>query len=306
MATNLRERFEEFLKSSGQSQEGIAKALGISGAVLSSWRKEKYNGDNERIDNLIVSYLTRQENMAEISQGMKEDFDFVPTTVYENVIKGADVARLRHGIRVITGESGVGKTTALEHLKAEDESMILLRAYAGIRKNRVLAKLCREAGLSGRGSFDDCFEELVVRLSETNRLVAIDEAEHLPIDAVDAIRRLNDFARVPVVFVGLPKFIEILRTYQYEYAYVYNRISIPVNTEKLGVHDVDRLVRTVLDCDVAAEVWMDACGGIGRDLREVVLESLRIAKLNRITPGNNKKFLDLIARVKKELGRNII
>lgn len=305
MTTNLRERFEDFLKRSGQSQEGIAKSLGISGSAVSTWRKGAYKGDNERVESLINTYLDRQESMEKESKGMKEDFDFVPTSVYENVIKGADAARLRHGIRVVTGESGVGKTTALDHLKSEDKSMILLKAYAGIRKNRVLSKLCREAGLSGRGSFDDCFEELVARLDGTNRLIAIDEAEHLPIDAVDAIRRLNDFARVPVVFVGLPKFIEILRTYQYEYAYVYNRISIPVDTDKLNDEDIERMVATVIDFEIPTGVWQKACRGIGRDLRELVLESLRIARLNGVTPGNNQDFIDVIEVVKKQLGRNI-
>ena len=305
MTTNLRERFEDFLKRSGQSQEGIAKSLGISGSAVSTWRKNAYKGDNGRVESLINIYLDRQESMEKESKGMKEDFDFVPTSVYENVIKGAAVARVRHGIRVVIGKSGVGKTTALKQIKADDESVILLKAYPGIRKNRVLAKLCREAGLSGRGSFDDCFEELCTRLNGTGRLIAIDESEHLPIDAVDAIRCLNDFAGVPIIFAGLPKFLEILRTYQYEYAYVYNRISIPVETGILNSDDVERLVATVTDCGVLNDVWVKACVGIGRDLRELVLESLRVAKLNGVTPGNNPDFLDLIEVVRVQLGRNI-
>lgn len=55
--------------------------------------------------------------------------------------------------------------------------MILLKAYPGIRKNRVLAKLCKEAGFSCRGSFDDLFEELTDRLEGSNRLIAIDEVD---------------------------------------------------------------------------------------------------------------------------------
>lgn len=302
--TNLREKLEIHLKESGFSQEGISKSLGVSGSAISSWRKGTYAGDNERIDNLVDAYLKRYENITEKSKGIKMDFDFVPTTVYKNVIKGAELAQVRHCIRVEIGESGVGKTTALEHLKADNESIILLKAYPGIRKNRVLAKLCKAAGFNCRGSYDDLFEELSTRLDGANRLIAIDECEHLPIDAIDAIRRINDFTLCPVIFVGLPNFYQILIKYQIEYAYVFNRISIPINVGRNSREDAGEMVSTMLDCDVDSAVWHDACNGIGRDLKEIVLESVRIAELNKIDMKDTDRFIKVIKRVKKELGRN--
>lgn len=300
---NLREKFENHLKVSGFSQEGVAKAMGISGSILSSWRKGRYNGDNERVENLIGAYLVRVENLAEKSKDVKRDFDFVETSVYERVVNGAELAEVRQGIRVVMGDSGVGKTTALKHLKEMNESMILLKAYPGIRKNRVLAKLCREAGFSCRGSFDDLFEELTDRLEGSNRLIAIDEVEHLPIEAVDAVRRLNDFTGCPVILVGLPVFYQTLRKYQQEYAYVFNRVSIPVSVERNSAEDTGAMVATMLECEVSAEVWHEACGGIGRDLKEIVLESLRVAKLNGIKPEETEKFVKVIRKVRKSLNR---
>lgn len=300
---NLKEKFENHLKVSGFSQEGVAKAMGISGSILSSWRKGRYNGDNERVENLIGAYLVRVEHLAERSKDVKRDFDFVETSVYERVVNGAELAEVRQGIRVVMGDSGVGKTTALKHLKEMNESMILLKAYPGIRKNRVLAKLCREAGFSCRGSFDDLFEELTDRLEGSNRLIAIDEVEHLPIEAVDAVRRLNDFTGCPVILVGLPVFYQTLRKYQQEYAYVFNRVSIPVSVERNSAEDAGAMVATMLECEVSAEVWHEACGGIGRDLKEIVLESLRVAKLNGIKPEETEKFVKVIRKVKKSLNR---
>lgn len=301
---NLREKFEIHLKESGFSQEGIAKAMGISASILSSWRKGYYKGDNERIDNLAAAYLNRQENITEKSKGIKTDFDFIPTSVYERVIQGAELATIRHCIRVETGASGVGKTTALNRLKADDDSVILLQAYRGIRKNRVLSKLCKAAGFNSRGTFDDLFEELVERLSGSSRLIAIDESEHLPIDAIDAIRRLNDFTGCPVIFVGLPHFYEILRKYQIEYAYVFNRISIPIDVGYNTVDDVEKMVSTMLKNGIDATVWHEACGGVGRDLKEIVLESIRVAKLNDISVDDMDNFLKVVRRVKKELARS--
>lgn len=300
---NLREKFENHLKVSGFSQEGVAKSMGLSGSILSSWRKGRYNGDNERVEHLISAYLTRVEHLTEKSKDVKRDFDFVPTSVYGRVVDGTELAEVRQGIRVVMGDSGVGKTTALEHLKEVNESMILFKAYPGIRKNRVLAKLCREAGFSCRGSFDDLFEELTDRLEGSNRLIAIDEVEHLPVEAVDVIRRLNDFTGCPVILVGLPIFYQTLKKYQQDYAYVFNRVSIPVEVGRNSVEDVGAMVETMLDCDVSAEVWHEACGGIGRDLKEIVLESLRVAKLNGIEPKDTERFVKVIRKVKKSLNR---
>ena len=134
-------------------------------------------------------------------------------------------------------------------------------------------------------------------------MIAIDEVEHLPIEAVDAVRRLNDFTGCPVILVGLPVFYQTLRKYQQEYAYVFNRVSIPVSVERNSAEDAGAMVATMLECEVSAEVWHEACGGIGRDLKEIVLESLRVAKLNGIDPKDTERFVKVIRKVKKSLNR---
>lgn len=180
--------------------------------------------------------------------------------------------------------------------------MIFVQVYRGMRKNRFLSKLCKAAGLNVRGSFDDLFEELTDKLQGSGRLIVIDEAEHLPIDAIDAVRRLNDFTGCGVVLCGLPVMLDMLRSYQREYAYIYNRTAISVQLTLLNEEDTRKLISTVMDGEVRCEVWHKASKGIGRDLRIICFEALRIAKLNNIAVKSDK-FDRLINTVAKDLGR---
>ena len=102
--------------------------------------------------------------------------------------------------------------------------------------------------------------------------------------------------------VGLPIFYDNLRSNQNDYAYIYNRTTLALKLGTLTVTDVGRLVSTMIVCDVAIEVWHKCCAGVGRDLKMIVQESIRVANLNSVTitsAGFEKVVLD----VTKRLGR---
>ncbi len=298
---NLRDQLSEHLERNRISQEAAAAGMGISGSALSAWRKEKYNGDNARIDALVVEYLGRQVATAVEVGTFKRDFDFVETTVYDLIRSGVDLAEARGEIRPVLGISGIGKTTALKQIRDEKQTAIFVQVYKGIRKNRFLSKVCKAAGISDKGTFDDLFESLADQLSGTGRLIIIDEAEHLPIDALDAVRRINDFTGCGIVLVGLPVFYELLR----RYPYIYNRTAMPIRLDRLKKQDVSKMIDTMCPNEVPAEVWHQACAGVGRDLKMIALESLRVASLNGVDMTDTGAMIRIINQVTKELGRAV-
>ncbi|WP_299457770.1 AAA family ATPase [uncultured Rikenella sp.] len=298
---NLRDQLSEHLERNRISQEAAAAGMGISGSALSAWRKEKYNGDNARIDALVVEYLGRQIATAVEVGTFKRDFDFVETTVYDLIRSGVDLAEARGEIRPVLGISGIGKTTALKQIRDEKQTAIFVQVYKGIRKNRFLSKVCKAAGISDKGTFDDLFESLADQLSGTGRLIIIDEAEHLPIDALDAVRRINDFTGCGIVLVGLPVFYELLR----RYPYIYNRTAMPIRLDRLKKQDVSKMIDTMCPNEVPAEVWHQACAGVGRDLKMIALESMRVASLNGVEMTDTGAMIRIINQVTKELGRAV-
>lgn len=124
----------------------------------------------------------------------------------------------------------------------------------------------------------------------------------MPIDALDAIRRINDFTGCGIVLVGLPIFYRMLC----RYPYIYNRTAMPVRLNRLSDKDIATMVETILKSDIPSQVWHKACEGIGCDLKMIVIESLRVARLNGVEISNVPSMIDVINTVSKELGRQQI
>lgn len=297
-----------FLESSPEfTQTRVSGAIGVSVSALNAWMKGTYQGDNAKLTRAVDRFLESQKEASSETARFKKDFDFVETSIYNDVLRTVNLAAFRGEIRVITGISGIGKSRAIEHIKEEREaSMILVKVYAGMRKNRFLKKLCEAAGFSGQGTYDDMFDELTSKLEGSGRLIAIDEAEHLSIESIDIARRLNDFTGCGVVFVGLPIFFDTLQKRQRDYAYVYNRIAMPMKLQKCKATDLLAMAKTLLgETDIPDKFLLQVSGGVGRDLKFILLESLRVAEVNKIQPSDTQAFCAVIEEVRKSLGRKV-
>jgi hypothetical protein len=305
--TKVAKELGQFIEQNQEfTQTRVAGSIGMSVSALNAWMKGSYKGDNTRVEKAIARFLEAQREAGEETGRFKKDFDFVETEVYADVLRSVNLAEYRGEIRTITGISGIGKSVSLQHIKDErGQSMILVKAYPGMRRNRVLKSLCREAGVDGARTYDDMFEELTGRLNGTGRVIAIDEAEHLTFETVDMARRINDFTGCGLVFVGLPKFYTNLQSHQDEYAYVYNRTAMPMKLKRNSAADLAAMAATMVTVDLPGKVWLNACAGVGRDLRIIMLESLRVAAENGIETADAQAFSAVVNRVKTNLERKI-
>ena len=305
MSTKVVEQLKNFLETHQEfTQTRVAASISVSVSALNSWMKYTYKGDNAKLEKAVSYFLEAQKEAGAETGRFKKDFDFVETEVYRDVLRSVNLAEYRGEIRPIVGISGIGKTVAIEHIK-EDKgaAMILVKCYPGMRKIRLMKKLSIEAGFEGSGTYDDLFEDLCTRLKNTGRIIAFDEAEHMSIETIDAARRINDFTGCGVVFIGLPKFYNELSSRQRDYAYVYNRTSLPMKLRKNSADELARMASTMISANIPAKVYENACNGVGRDLRIILLDSLRVASENGIETSDVAAFSAVIEKVKGNLGR---
>lgn len=303
----MKAKLKQFIASNPEwTQTRVAASIGVSVSALNAWIKDTYKGDNDRVTKAITRFLEAQHEAGIEIGTFKKDFDFVKTSVYDEILECAKLAEYRGEMRAVTGISGIGKTTSLRKIVEEREgSALLAECYAGMRKNRLMMKLCEAAGISASGRFDDMFEYLVSHLHGSGRLIVIDEAEHLPVEALDAVRRIHDFTGCGVLICGHPRFYENLKRYQDKYAYIYNRLSIPTSLKKLSKEDATALAETMCSNDVPGSVWLKSCDGIGRDLKIIVHEAMRLARDSGIETTDTLGFKTLVGKVSKKLNREV-
>ena len=94
----LLQRVEEYLASSGLSQNKMAQAVGLSQTALSNWRRKRYNGDPAYVEGKLKEYFETQaarEAVEEQAAPYLSDTGYVPTTVSEDIYKGIKFAQMR-------------------------------------------------------------------------------------------------------------------------------------------------------------------------------------------------------------------
>ena len=217
---------KEFMELSGKSQRQISKETGLSTSVISQFLDGTYTGNNEKVDQTIKQYLTVS----------KERLNSVQTTVFyeglyntKNVLFACDYAHKHNDIALVSGDAGAGKTTALEHYTKNNTGVIMVTADSCTTSaTAILRVIAEKVGKQTNYRKSVLMQELISQLDGTNRLIIIDEADHLTLQALQAVRNLNDRAKVGIVLSGNDKIYRQMLTGQkgLEFDQIRTRISV--------------------------------------------------------------------------------
>lgn len=260
------------------SVNAISRSLGVSAAMLSQFMNEKYPGDNQSLATKIESFLKRQDERTSYTDIFPEALDT------KNVQRIMNVCRICHvegEMGVITGDAGLSKTTGLEKYASENPGgVISIKVIPGTTAKNLAIQIHKECGFDGRGTQWTMFHDIKEKLVNSERLIIIDEAEHLPTTALELTRRIHDMTKVGVVLAGLPKLLTNLRGLKSEFRQLYSRIGVKAELKDLEESDVKLLVQHALPNSNGTWKYFYKRTQNGRTLTKLVKMSIKVAKTN--------------------------
>ena len=204
LQSQVKYELKSLLDSGEISQAQIARESGLTAPVLSSWLKDRYQGDNQAVSHKVKQWLAARQKKSEVSFVFPKAPVWMETPTARKIIDVLTYAQLAGDIAVIYGGAGLGKTCTLERYAEESPQVWIASmspAHAGVAA--ALEEIAEVVGLRGfPGRAARLQRELSRRLKGTGGLLIIDEAQHLNINALEAIRTLHDSTGIGLALVG--------------------------------------------------------------------------------------------------------
>ncbi|MBN3016287.1 AAA family ATPase [Ruthenibacterium lactatiformans] len=207
-------------------------------------------GDTEETAKEIQKYLT----VAKARLNTVQTGNFYPELRNtKDVLFACMYAHKHNDVALVCGDAGAGKTTALNYYAKNNAGVIMVTANACTPSaTAILKMICAELGKPAPGRRDALMNLLVEQLHGTNRLIIVDEADHLSFSALQAVRNLNDLAGVGIVFSGNDKIYLQMTSPRKGYEFDQIRTRIIVRKKVHNEYTVEE-IKGVFGCSGEAE-----------------------------------------------------
>ncbi|WP_172197514.1 AAA family ATPase [Campylobacter sp. RM16188] len=245
----VRSELRSFISQTSISQSAIARAIGVSATQISQFLNGKYPGDNESLATEIVKVM-RNHNQKALKKGKDdEDENFTPSHthdfsramfVIDDTIEDREMA-------VIYGEPGTGKSVIMKAAKQKYPNAVLIEATLNTNAAAFLDELMLKLNLSLSGKkANDKHKAIVDFLNKpnTDKVILIDEAEHLSVRSLEDLRRIYDFTQTPIILCGTYILIKNLRGKNGELKQLYSRICGKWVMRGLGKDECEKIFKT--------------------------------------------------------------
>ncbi|MCO4789879.1 DNA transposition protein [Vibrio cholerae] len=190
------------------------------------------------------------------------------------------------GMGLIHGESGFGKTTALQYLFNQDTTNgVYIRCCANDTPTSVLNRIAKECGLIPAGRAYQTLDDIIECIRRNEFSLFVDEADYVvgSKKIMESFRDIYDNTEQPVVLVGME---EIARRISHR-KQLHNRISEWVVFQPADLEDVATFAEELMEIDPQITIHDEVLDHIRAKSRGVVRTILSaLSKLERAVNGN--------------------
>lgn len=164
---------------------------------------------------------------------------FIETTVSRDIFKTIDSARELKKNAAIVGRPGVGKTRALHaYIERQDAYLMTATAVTGNALRDLLRELSELLCIHTSGSIADVQRQMF-RYDFNGRVLIIDEAQNLKLQAFRELLHLHDFTGLCLIFCGNEEVLKRVKTDKGAFAQISRRVPISAEINCILDEDTD-------------------------------------------------------------------
>lgn len=200
----IREKCRVAIGESALSQAAAAREIGVSSAVLSQWLSGKYGGDRDQVAARVEAWLAALEERAAMTARLPEPPGWIQTPSSRRIYAALGYAQMAGDIALIYGGAGMGKTMTARQYSAKKPNVWVATMTPGAHAlGPCLDRVSEACGLRTPGGRAARLEStLRDRVEGARGLLVIDEAQHLGLRALEALRGLHDATGGGLALVG--------------------------------------------------------------------------------------------------------
>jgi DNA transposition AAA+ family ATPase len=242
------DRVQAELRSSGLSQAQLAREIDVSPTVISQLFKGQYPGDTAGMVARLSTWLDGRAARGRTEAAVGSVDRYVPTPTSKKILSALKYAHELADVAVVCGGAGAGKTSTVEHYRGQATAVFVFTANptcAGL--NPFLDRLSVAVGVRDPQSRTPAalFQEVADRLALTRGLLVIDEAQHLSVPSLEALRSIHDTTRIGLALLGNELVYDRLHggRMTQNFAQLFSRVGMVVRLTRPVDGDVDPLAR---------------------------------------------------------------
>ncbi|HGX3208077.1 TPA: AAA family ATPase [Serratia marcescens] len=241
--SDIRNTVRATVENAGITYASVAREVGISTGSISQFMNGEYRGDNNKVASKLSVWL---DNRRRRTTEMPTAPDFIATRTVKQIWSALQYAQLAQCITVIYGNSGVGKTRALQQFAADRPNVWLITVSPSRSSlSECLYELALELGIGDAPRRSGQLGRAIRRkLRGTNGVVLVDEADHLDYSVLEELRILQEETGVGLALIGNHQVYGKLtggNSRNMDFARLFSRIAKKVSILKTKKADVEAI-----------------------------------------------------------------
>lgn len=279
------------------TQAEIARQSGIGNTRLNQWLKDRYPGDNATLEADVARWVDAYKARQLESRSLPKAPEFVATPSSERVLAALNYAQIAGDIAVIYGGAGLGKTSSVEQYRRQSPNVwVATMSPCTAGAVPALEEVADALGIEISNGAARLQRAIIKRMRGSMGLLVVDEAQHLSVAALDAMRSLHDATGLGLALVG-NETVYARMTGGNRAAYLdrlYSRIGKRVYLTRSTGGDIDALV----------DAWGVSVSGCRKLLKEIAVKPgglrgltkvLRLASMFAVAAGREMTCDDINA-----------